>query len=110
MTGHLPYTEEDVELVARLLRGHVVGDPVPLARVILGHQSASNRLVPPGSEVREEWGAEHDDGCDHWGFVSDRTGLMRWLADHPGWRPLHRKTVSFDATPWSPVPDTEEGS
>lgn len=77
MTGHLLYTEEDVELVARALpidhedgttlveilpemEGRhsrmIWGDPQRVARAILAALSSANRLVPPGSEVRETVG------------------------------------------------------
>ena len=119
VTGHLLYTEEDVELVARVLNGKLLFVPPaanspyldPLresyraeARRILDALSSANRLVPPGSEVREEWGTQRLTGEAVFEYDDREQAELyaRETAAFPG--QIMRRT--HIVTPWVP----EEGS
>ena len=119
MTGHLLYTEEDVTLVALALilepENLPPGDEGRMenARRVLGTLAAANRLVPPGSEVREEWRLRfsYPDGTTGQLRTADEDEARSWVRGHRdckhGTELLRLRVIT---TPWSPVPDTEEGT
>lgn len=136
------YTDEDVEVAAGGIAREwgydslAEVDSVPdtegvqarnSAEAALRALAARGRLVPPGSEVREEFGVRFkrsDDGKTDDRAARDRDDALTWIAELErvreldkaphGWAwtiahaPLRRLRI---VTPWSPsVPDTEEGS
>ena len=56
MTGHLLYTEEDVELVrAAVVKALSKPGELSLGRTVLDDLAAAGRLMPPGGIGRTEW-------------------------------------------------------
>lgn len=104
------YSEELVELVRSVgSRSCGLSLHPDTARKILDALSSSGRLVPPGSEVREEWGAQWLTGEAVFEYDDREQAELyaREAAAFPG-QVMHRTHIT---TPWSPsVPDTEEGS
>lgn len=73
-----------------------------LSKIAAAALSSANRLVPPGSEVREEWGVYV---TEDYALDARDEARARHIAEQEGGRVESRKVIT---TPWSPsVPDTE---
>ena len=121
-----PWADEDERLLVRTLWARANGrrlrddEPDPggsvywdQARAVLAALSSAGRLVPPGSEVREEWRLRfsYPDGTTGQLSTGDEDEARSWVRGHRDCKhgtELLRLCVI--TTPWSPVPDTEEGS
>ena len=120
MTMPGDYSEELVELVARTVADRTPGAAWALlgelgrfkfeadARAILDALSSAGRLVPEGSEVREEWGTRRtmtDGSSIDWAEMSERSA-RRVMRDRSGPTALlHRHRIT---TPWTPSEPAQE--
>lgn len=79
----------------------VYADVDGLARILADALSSSGRLVPEGSEIREEWGVRWPDG--DWG-MSNRALAEGYIARTPG-ALISRRVIT---TPWTPTRPEEK--
>lgn len=70
----------------------------------------AGRLVPPGSEVREEWGVRWASGHETWGYLNGKNAASFAAAydDEADGVVLHRRVLTTPPTPWTPSEPEEK--
>lgn len=106
------YSEEDVRLGARAFRAvDSATEIIPyetFARALLDDLASRARLVPEGSQVREEWRLRFDyaDGSDGRLTTASEDEARRWVRAHSGCKHdtelVGRRVISTLWTPTEP--------
>lgn len=106
------YSEELVELVrAAVVKALSKPGELSLGVTVLDALSSSGRLVPEGSEVREEWRLRFDyaDGTDGRLTTADGDEAWAWARAHRdckhGTEMVGRRVIT---TPWTPTEPEEK--